>query len=107
MGLHLGLNLPAMTAKVKPGKSVRRIFTILFTALAGVGLWLFIRNGIPEYVTFRTHFAFFDYEKPGILVFLENLTELFLFVFVGAAIVRLTRGLNSKKGMAHQQPCSK
>ena len=97
MGLHLGLHLPAMTAKVKPGKTVQAVLTVTFTVVAGFGLCLFIRNGIPGYITFRTHFAFFDYEKAAILVFLENIAIAFFFVFVGANTVRLIRSLNSKK----------
>ena len=96
MGLHLGLHLPAMTAKLKPGKAVKAALTVVFTVLAGAGLWLFVKNGIPGYISFRTHFAFFDYDKAAVLVFLENLLIEFFFVFVGANIVRLIRSLNSK-----------
>ena len=98
MGFHLGLHLPTITAKVKPNKTVRIICTLLFTALAGVGLWLFIKNGIPGYLFFRTHFAFFDYGKAAGLVFLENLAEMFFFVFLGTNAVRFVRSLNRKKG---------
>lgn len=98
MGLHLGLHLPAMTAKVKPGKSARVILTGLFTVVAGIGLWLFIKNGIPGYITFRMHFAYFDYDKAAALVFLENLAIEFFFVFVGANIVRLIR-IGKRKGI--------
>ena len=97
MSLHLGLHLPAMTAKVKPGKTAKVICTGLFTLIAGIGLWLFIRNGIPGYISFRTHFAFFDYDKAVVLVFLENLAIEFFFIYVGANIVRFIRCLNSKK----------
>lgn len=97
MGLHLGLHLPAMTAKVKPGKAWKVVLSAIFSILAGIGLWLFIRNGIPEYITFRTHFAFFDYDKAAALVFLENLAIEFFFVFIGANIVRLIRSLNKKQ----------
>ena len=96
MGLHLGLHLPAMAAKVKPGKTTRLICTGIFTVIAGMGLWLFVRNGITGYITFRTHFAFFDYDKAPVLVFLENLAIEFFFVFVGSNSVRLIRSLNSK-----------
>ena len=96
MGLHLGLHLPAMTAKIRPGKTVKRICTGLFTMIAGIGLWLFIKNGIPEYITFRTHFAFFDYDKAAVLVFLENLAIEFFFAFIGANAVRFIRSLNRK-----------
>ena len=97
MGLHLGLHLPAMTAKIKPGKAWKVVLTVIFTVFAGVGLWLFIKSGIPGYITFRTHFASFDYDKAPVLVFLENLTIEFFFVFVGANIVRLILSLNKKQ----------
>ena len=97
MGLHLGFHLPAMTAKVKPGKAWKVVLSVFFSILAGIGLWLFIRNGIHEYITFRTHFAFFDYDKAAALVFLENLAIEFFFVFVGTNIVRLIRSLNKKQ----------
>ena len=97
MGLHLGFHLPAMTAKVKPGKAWEIVLSSIFSIFAGIGLWLFIRNGISEYITFRTHFAFFDYDKAVALVFLENLAIEFFFVFVGANIVRLIRILKRKQ----------
>ena len=96
MGLHLGLHLPAMTAKISPGKVWKASLTAVFAVIAGIGLWLFIRNGIPGYMTFRTHFAFFDYDKAPVLVFLENLAIEFFFVFAGANIVRLIRILKNK-----------
>ena len=98
MGFHLGLHLPAMTAKIKPKKAVGIVVTAVFTVLAGVGLWLFIRNDIPSHMTFRTHFVFFDFDKPAVLVFLENLAELFFFVFIGAGTVRIIRR-TSRKGV--------
>jgi len=97
MGLHLGLHLSAMTAHVRLGKGTKAVLTCAFTCLAGVGLGFFLRSGIPDYLFFRTPFAFFDYDKPGFLVFLENLAELFFFAFVGANAVRLTRSLGRKK----------
>lgn len=96
MGLHLGLHLPVMTANIKPNHVWKAAFTVIFTTMAGIGLWLFIKNGIPGYLAFTTHFAFFDYDKAAALVFLENLTIEFFFVFVGANIVRFIRHLNSK-----------
>ena len=91
MGLHLGLHLPVLTATVKPGKVIRIVLTFLFTGLAGVGFWLFLENGIPDYIFWRTHFAFLDYEKAPALVFLENLATLSFFAFVGANMFRVLR----------------
>ncbi len=97
MGIHLGLHLPAMTAGIKPGKTARTALTCVFTCIAGIGLWLFLKNGIPDYLFFRVPFAFFDYDKSAALVFAENLAELFFFAFAGANIVRIIRSSGSKK----------
>ncbi len=96
MGFHLGLHLPTVTAKLKPDKSVRIVCAAAFTVLAGAGLWLFIRNGIPDYILFKTHFAFLDYDKAAALVFLENLAIEFFFSFLGANAVRFIRSLSKK-----------
>ena len=98
MGIHLGLHLPTMTEKLKPNKITGIIVTGVFTVLAGIGLWLFIKNGIPGYMTFRTHFVFFDYDKSALLVFAENLAEMFFFIFIGANIVRIIRKLSRHGG---------
>jgi len=95
MGLHLGLHLPAMTAGIRPGRAARIVLNLLFAGVAGFGLYAFVRNGIPGYLFFRTPFAFFDYGKPALLVFAENVAELFAFAWIGANAVRLTR---KKKG---------
>ena len=95
-GFHLGLHLPTITAKLKPNKPVRIVCAAAFTVLAGVGLWLFIKNGIPDYIFFKTHFAFLDYDKAAVLVFLENLAIEFFFAFLGANAVRFIRSLSKK-----------
>lgn len=104
MGFHLGLHLPTITAKIKPNRAAKIICTAAFTVLAGIGLWLFLRNGIPDYMFFRTHFAFFDYEKAAVQVFLENLAIEFFFAFLGANAVRLIRALNKKHREQKQRP---
>ena len=91
MGLHLGLHLPAMTAKIKPDKTLRFILTTVFALIAVFGLFLFFKNGIYRYISFCTHFALFDYDKAPVLVFIENLAVMFFFVFAGANTVRLIK----------------
>ena len=83
MGLHLGLHIPAMTAGWKLSGKAKPTLTLIFAVIAGLGLWLFLRNGIPEYIFFRTPFAFFDYDKAAVLVFFENLAILIFFAFIG------------------------
>ena len=83
MGLHLGLHVPVMTAKMKIEGKARTAIRVLFCCLAGIGLFLFLRNGWFDYMFFRAAFAFLDYEKTGVLVFLENLLMLVFWSFVG------------------------
>ncbi len=90
MGLHLGLHLPVMLAKL--GDRTRRALSVIFTGVAGVGLWLFFRNGMPNYLFFRVPFAFLDYEKAGALVLLENVAMLLFWVFAGCQAALLCRG---------------
>ena len=63
----------------------------IFAVLSGVGFWLFVKNRIPEYLFFRMHFAFLDYEKPAVLVFAENLAILTAFTFLGSSCASIVK----------------
>ena len=94
MGLHLGLHLPAMTQKWSAG--VKTAAMAALTAAAGVGIWRFVKNEIPDYLFFRTPFAFFDYGKSAILVFGENLAILLAFAFFGSCCALSFRRMGRK-----------
>ena len=83
MGLHLGLHIPAMAAGLKLRDKTKKVLIGVFACIGVIGLWLFLRSGIPNYLFFRVPFAFLDYEKAGWLVFLENLLMLSFFAMVG------------------------
>ena len=100
MGYHLGLHLPAMTAKIKPSKTAKIVLNLVFLCVAGTGLCFFLRNGIPGYIFFRTPFAMFDYDKAGIIVFLENVAVLFFFAYAGANTVRFIKAAGAKEKAA-------
>lgn len=91
MGLHLGLHVPVMTAKMKIEGKTKTAIGVLFCCLAGIGLFLFLRNDWLDYMSFRAAFAFLDYEKAGVLVFLENLLMLVFWAFVGDQTVVFCR----------------
>ena len=91
MGFHLGLHVPAMTAGWKMNKTVKTILAAIFAVIAGIGLWLFMKSGIPGYLFFRSPFAFFDYDKSGTAVFAENLAILTAFAFLGACCASLAK----------------
>lgn len=83
MGLHLGLHIPVMTAKMTIEGKTRTAAAGVFCCFAGIGLFLFLRSGWADYMFFRAAFAFLDYEKAGALVFLENLLMLLFWAFIG------------------------
>ncbi len=95
MGVHIGLHMKAMTAKL-PNKG-KMIFKAILTGVSGVGLWLFLKSGIVNYITFKMHFAFLDYTTAKWLIILQNLTMLTFFVFIGYALSLLTQKETEKR----------
>ena len=91
MGLHLGMHIPVMFARLKLTDKMKTVISVVSCILAGVGLFLFIRNGMLAYLFFRVPFAFLDYEKAGILVFFENIVMLSFWAFIGTEIAVLCR----------------
>lgn len=91
MGMHLGLHIPVITARMKLSNGKKHALTIVFCCLAAAGLFFFLRNGIFDYMFFRLPFAFLDYEKSGIAVFSENILMLEFWAFTGARLATLSR----------------
>ena len=100
MGLHLGLHVPLMLGRMQD--KTRTVLTAVGAALGGVGLWLFLRNGMPNYLFFRVPFAFLDYEKAFWLVFLENALMLGTWVFLGAELAVLCMKRKRKPGRSQE-----
>ena len=97
MGLHLGMHIPAMAAGLKLKEKTKTVCACVFTVIGGIGLWLFLRNGMPDYIFFRVPFAFLDYEKAGWQVFLENLLMLSFWAFIGTQTALICRKTAAKK----------
>ncbi len=96
MGMHLGMHIPVMIARMKLADKLRMVLSVLLCIVAGIGLFLFIKNGMPGYLFFRVPFAFLDYEKAGILVFLENILMLTFWVYIGTQVAVLCRNSQMK-----------
>ena len=89
MGLHLGLHIPLMLSGLKLTGRKRIIVNAVMCCLAGAGLYCLLQNRIADYLFFRVPFAFLDYEKAGILVFLENVLIMVFWAFTGAQLFHL------------------
>ena len=96
MGLHLGLHIPVMTAKLKTGGKTGTAGIVFFCCLAGIGLVLFLRSGWADHMFFRSAFAFLDHEKAGALVFLENLLMLIFWAFIGERMEKMCKHIHQK-----------
>ena len=88
-GVHLGLHMAGITARLSDRYLVRRIVNYALALAAGTGLWLMIRNGITDCLFFRAEAAAFDAGKPLLIAFAETLAEWFFFVWIGIRIARL------------------
>ena len=91
MGVHLGLHVPVMTAKWVRTDRLKTMLSVVFCCTAGFGLFLFLQNGMPDYLLFRVPFAFLDYEKPAVMVLLENILMLVFWAYLGAQSAGLCR----------------
>lgn len=97
MGLHLGLHIPAMAAKIKLSDKATTAVSVVLCILSGYGFYLFLKAGMTDYLFFKVVFAFLDYEKASGFVLLENLIMLLFFVFIGTQCASLCRSISSKK----------
>lgn len=85
------MHLPMMVAGKSCSVRVKKILVVIATLLAGVGLYLLLKNGMLDYLFFRVPFAFLDFDKASVLVFLENILMLWLWIFVGAVVAELSK----------------
>lgn len=87
MSVHLGLHwnmIRRMTFKnmqIKP--QVEKIINLVPLLIAVYGVFAFFKRGIPGYLFMRTRFAFFDFEEPLVLFFLDYIAVMILFVWAG------------------------
>ena len=98
MGLHLGLHIPAMAAGMRLDSKIKTAVSLISCLAAGIGLFLFLRSGWANYMFFREAFAFLDYEKAGVLIFIENLLMLLFWVFAGSQLFALIKRTPAAEG---------
>ncbi|MDO5138587.1 MAG: DUF4405 domain-containing protein [Oscillospiraceae bacterium] len=82
-GFHLGLHIPAISARYHKDRKTEMAFCTVFTCFAALGLVQFIRSGILSYMFFIAAFAFFEPGKPMILVFFEYFLMFAVWAFAG------------------------
>lgn len=96
MGLHLGLHFGIIASKLKK-RSVRIIIGVAMAGISVYGFYLFFKAGMPDYMLFKTHFAFLDYSKAWWLVIIENLAMLLAWGFAAYLLSMILRKVNKSK----------
>lgn len=100
MSLHLGFHWGAMLAPLRKliGKPpVKWSLRAVGTAIAGYGIYAFIKRDLVQYLFLKTQFVFFDFEEPLIFFVLDYLSIMGLFVYAGHYISLLLRRVGKKK----------
>lgn len=86
-GIHVGLHIPAMFERFMPGKIAKALLILAATAIAGVGFYLFLKNGIVDYLFLQTSYAAVDPDKTLWFSVLENVLILTFWAYAGAMIL--------------------
>lgn len=97
MGIHLGFHVPyeKITAGHWSGR-FRKWTGGVIIVIAAAGLYLFFRNRIPDYLMFKTPFAYSYYNDSVILTLTGNMAMLSLWVFAGMQIAKTCRRRQKK-----------
>lgn len=88
MSLHLGFHwsmIMGMAKKlVKTDSFVRTwVLRILALAIAGYGVFAFVKREIGNYMLLRNQFVFFDFDEPLLFFYLDYIAIMGLFIFIG------------------------
>lgn len=88
MGIHLGFHWGMIAVKIKAAWP-----EILAVLSAGYGLYAFVWiNNIFSYIFLTNQFAFLDYEKNPVIVFLENISMMSFWTLTGYQFSKILTG---------------
>ena len=97
MSLHLGFHADVWLNRLKNKKEAFITFAVILTLIAAFGANAFVTNRLYEYMFLRTRFVFFDFDKPLFFVFVEYLSMIVLFAWVGYWIKELLKFVSEKE----------
>ena len=85
--LHAGMHMTNVIRKWINKTGLARILpAALALCISGYGVYAFIKRGLPRYMTLQEQFAFFDFEEPLVLFFLDYAAILLTLVLLGTAL---------------------
>ena len=85
--LHAGMHMTGMIRKWISKTGLARILpAALALCISGYGAYAFIKRGLPQYMTLREQFVFFDFDKPLIWFFLDYIAVLLTLMLLGSLL---------------------
>lgn len=98
LSLHAGTHLTVPLGKLKwVGKRTWVITISVLTAISLYGIYAFIKRQLAGYMFLQTIFVFFDFNEPRIWFFLDYLTIMVLFAFIGYFVTSVLSAAEAKQ----------
>ena len=98
LGLHWSMMMGMMRKAVKKPSAVRTwILCILALAVAGYGVFVFVKRDVESYMLLKNQFVFFDFEEPLIFFLLDYVMVMGLFMFIGHYLTEFLKRCGRKK----------
>lgn len=86
---------------VKNPSAVRTwILRVLALAIAGYGVFAFVKRDVGSYLLLKIQFVFFDFEEPLIFFLLDYVALMGLFVFIGHYLAEILKHCRRKRKQA-------
>ena len=109
ISLHLGLHWSMMMGMAKrmwkkPSAARAWIVRIAGLAIAGYGMYAFIKREIGSYMLLKNQFVFFDFGEPLIWFLLDYIAVMGLFVFVGHYLAEAVKKSHSQISLGGKYP---
>lgn len=83
---------------VKKSSAVRTwILRVLALAIAGYGVFAFVKREVGSYMLLKIQFVFFDFEEPLIFFLLDYVAVMGLFVFIGHYLAEVLKYCGRKR----------
>lgn len=73
------------------------VFSAAAAAVAGYGIFAFIKREIGSYMLLKNEFVFFNFEEPLVFFFVDHVAVMGLFVFLGHYFAGFLKWLNQKR----------
>ena len=100
MSLHLGMHWKMLLGKLPTEKI---LFSLISLAIAGYGLYAFVKRDILTYLFLQTEFVFLDYGESILLFYLDYICMMGLWIFIAHYGTKLLRKATEKKKRAEKK----